>query len=227
MISDFNGLPVISAVVTEPIRGRWSAHVAVQTDSFTDDKATLSIVRTGNALQMSGVVVKSSSDAFFGSFVGTLLGGQGNPAAIVTPRYYRSCTVNTVLSDLVADAGESLSSTCSPAALATTLDVWATLGIGFGAAVELLAAKVGGGCTWRFLRDGTLFFGVPDWQPYDMSKAAVSFRSPLERMVCIALVEDGGVLPGPGQTFEGRRITYAEHRLSTFELRSQLYLEDV
>jgi hypothetical protein len=134
-------------------------------------------------------------------------GGLGKPAKA---KHYRNPVVKHVLGDLLADAGERLSSSSTSASLGTSLGFWTSLRLPIGSLLSALAEVVGGGCTWRVLYDGSVWFGIETW-PACPSEARVM---DVDAWNACQLVGTDALGIWPGTTLGGRRIDLVVHDFS-------------
>ena len=139
-----------------------------------------------------------------------VVGGNGGMGKTARPNHYRNPTVRHVLGDLVRDAGEILSPSCTAAALDTSLPYWTTLAIPTGALVQALADVVGNGCGWRILFDGKLWFGRETWPacPADVRIISQDAKNATQ----VVGTDVSGIWPGT--TMGGRQIDHVRHDFS-------------
>jgi hypothetical protein len=138
-----------------------------------------------------------------------VIGGAGGLAKTAKAKHYRNPTVRHVLTDLARDAGETLSSTCTAAILNQPLNYWTTLALPTGVLLQALADVAGGGCLWRILYNGSLWFGTETWPACPADVRIMQQDAPNASQV---LGTDAQGI-WPGTTIAGRRVDLVVHDL--------------
>lgn len=144
-----------------------------------------------------------------------VIGGAGGMSKPATPRQYSNPTVRIVLGDLLAAAGETLSSTADQDVLATEIAAWTTSAEPIGTVVTALMTTAGGGATWRMLPDGTVWVGAETWPDSGLDADDYQILSKrFEDGSWMVAVDANAVLAlTPGTTFEGQRVSMVIHRI--------------
>ena len=142
--------------ITLPLTGCWHADLwaDMQTVPSGQVVATLSGVDMPAHIQRAEIVQ--------GLLQMRLVGGRGGMAKNATPRHYAQPLVRHILGDLLADAGEALSTTSTASVLGTGLSYWTSLAVPTGSLLQALTEIVGESVNWRVLFDGTVWIGERD-----------------------------------------------------------------
>lgn len=208
-----NGLPVSEARITVPRIGVWVATLELEEDGELLDRTELVL----GGVRFVGTVRRSGLRD--GGRRIQLVGGAGGLRTQVAAQGYRNVPVSLVLSDILKQAGEKLSTTCNRTLLATVLPHWGVVRSPAGQALGHVLQHVG--ASWRVLLDGTLWLGVESW-PFASVEHEVEDEDPLADGVTI--VADSPTL-APGQTFLGRGVGYVEHTLTADSVRTKVFFE--
>lgn len=199
-----NARPLLTATIHEPIEGRWWADVSVAGTDALDTTAALSLLG-GDAWR--GTVVEQGPD---GSRVrARVLGGGARGNAPVTDRYYRgSVTLQAVMRDMLAEAGETLDP--DSAGLSRQLSTWQRFAGPLHEALADIAHAQR--LAWRVTRAGLVrLLDLPHTFP--ASEPAGTLTEDDGRALVLAMRDDGA---RPGATIAGRQV----HRV-TWEATAQ------
>ena len=203
---------VSKGTVTLPLTGCWHADLWAdqQTLPSGDVTATLSGVDMPAHVQRAEIVQ--------GLAWMRLVGGRGGMARTAKPRHYKQPLVRHVFADLLQDAGEALSTTCTDSVMSTTLAYWTSLAVPIGSLVQALAEIAGDGVNWRVLFDGTVWMGTETWP---MCPADVRI---MEQDAANASQYLGTDAEGiwPGTSIAGRRIDSVVHEIGG-QARSRVF----
>ncbi len=213
------GAPVLDVRLTMPRVGAWVLEAGLMSDAPPAGKVSVRFGEQGAQLELKGTV--AVGEAAFGATVARVRAGAGRLGALAAPKHWRSTTVGTVLTDLLEQAGESLSPACAQEVLQLFLAVWTINERPVGQAVTELLAAVATDVAWRTLADGTLWVGRELWPVAAPEHELLSY-DPLNDRVLYASLDK---LVLPGQTFRGRRVSNVEHSLRGEQLRSQAWFE--
>lgn len=210
--------PVPKSPLTAEIRmsriGAWQAELA------TDDEAALAgkISFTIDQQTFVGTVLASNAGIDGSRARCRVVAGNGKHDAIISGKSYTASAgvkVSAVLRDILHDCGEDLSDLSDGGALDQRLPRWHVSEGPANEALTDLATKAG--CGWRFLRDGTVWFGPETWPEVtpdhrvvdeDWSAGALMLAPDQPDMV-------------PGVVFQGQRIEQVIHHLGT-KLRTEV-----
>lgn len=200
-----NGQDGVETRICMPRTGAWHVDALVDDPDALIGPVTIDI--NNGDLTMSGTVVRSGVFADTGHL--RISAGAAGLGMSATPQHYQGPTVRTVLSDLLGNAGETLSGTADAGILATGLDAWTTTATPIGTLVTLLLAAAAPGSSWRMLPDGTLWVGRETWP--DLGTDSTTYQ------IFEDSAESGTMLIGVdvplalvGTTFEGRKVSYTE-----------------
>ncbi len=217
-----NGRPVVRGTIARPRLGAWQAELLVnaradEADSFT---GAIQIDLAGTTFQGTAYRSGPVRDAISVRIVG----GKNGLGRTLTPKAYQNVPARIPIQDLCTEARETLSPRSDAAALGKLLPKWIRMEqvAGFALASLLLAA---GSPTWRILEDGTLWVGTDTWEPVALQPYDLTHVEPSVGRIEIATDTPGAL--APGLTFDGRRISYVEHRLEPDRIRHVLWPEDV
>lgn len=196
---------VITMVLSLPLVGAWVGDLAVDAVDMT---GAVSIAVDDGRLVFKGTAVKGGG--FLDTTTIRVLAGAGRIGELAKAKHYGSVRLKTVLSDLLRDVGETLSSTASDTVLNAQLDAWTTHNLPTGEVVALLADAAG--ATWRFLPDGTVWVGVDTWPDSGLQDDDYQIvdEYPNQRS---ALVAPDPLPPLPGTKLAGRKVSRVEYRL--------------
>jgi hypothetical protein len=197
-----NGLRLLSARITEPAIGAWTADI--EHDGTEALSGAVKIALDGET--WSGTAATSKVEA--GRVKSRIVGGANGLGVELQARSYShpsgSLTLATPFADILREAGETASSTAETPT--TAVANWVR-GLGTAAAaLKAIASK--SGRSWRVLRDGTVWFGVETWPEH------VPLVPPIEIDTDWS---DGNVELrdaasfSPGVTYQGHRIQQVVH----------------
>lgn len=219
-----NNQPVLEARVLLPRAGAWSAEIAV--DAATASQfavgSPVALALAGGALTFQGTVLPGRVDAYAQSVSLRVVGGKHGLPTICTPRFYQGTDVQTVMRDVLSDAGETLSVAAQATPLATQLPFWTLVAQPAASVLSLLAKAVGGGAVWRVLSDGTVFLGVDAFPATALVNFELLDYMPLEaQQVISAQVPD----VFPGESLSGRNVSAVEHHVTAMSARTKVWFE--
>jgi hypothetical protein len=210
-----NGAPALSAVVTMPLIGAWTAEVTVDAREAPSGAARLEAA-DGKAVWVGTVYRAGMSND---SAMVRIVGGAGGLAEEVEPKFYRDVDAGQVAREALEAVGERLSGDSDSSVVGTKLSAWARMR---GPAGEALRALTGSlGAHWRVLADGSVWVGRESWPA---SRAA---PQTLEQAPQAGMLEVWSEVPDlePGQTLDGKRLTKVEHRIGE-EIRTLAWTDD-
>ena len=152
MTTTLAGLPVLSLALTIPLRGAWSANVALEGEaSLSGDVALVIEGRT-----WTGRVHRGGNE--LGRWQGQLVGA-GAILAELDPQAFQGSTLREVFVETLRAAG--LSASADTGDLSALANHWHRLS---GPASRTLAAVAdAAGYGWRVLADGTVWTGPETW----------------------------------------------------------------
>lgn len=189
-----------------PLVGTWQAKV----DSEAAALSGTVVLDDGEGQTFTGRVRRSGviTDRNRALIVGGR-GKIGDGAFELDSKNFRAVNLKVVATEILSQAGETLSTTSQAPLLAQHLDFWTVAADTPGAA--LLALLEPFRAAWRMLSDGTVWLGI-DTYP----EAPEQDRLELEpyadaALVCLAV--DAFALR-PGVTLDSRKVVQVEHRFT-------------
>lgn len=205
-----NGIAVLSGKLAMPRVGRWTADFVLDAEIAPTGKVV--VTNDDVTTELTGAVRRGGEYTQVGHV--TLVGGSGGLESIAPAVYYRSVTVKTPLVSLLQSVGEKLSDTSDEAALGTYLPRW-TRELGHGGTALARLAGVAK-CAWRVLDDGTIWLGNDAYQETGLSEDDYETIGvwPSEFRTVIG-TEDVPFLLRPGQTFQGKRVSFVEYEIES------------
>lgn len=199
---------IVAGQLHLPRTGRWVANL--ETTGGEAPTGDVTLVLSG--VSMPGHIRRSELIA--GRIHLQIVGGNGGMGKLATATHYRGTTVRHVFSDLLRDAGESMASDCSAAALNAPLKAWtslrssyATIGTLVQALAETATGIIGQDVSWRIQYTGKVWIGVESWPacPADARIIAGDGSNASQVVGTDAL----GIWPGT--TIDGRKVDYVVH----------------
>lgn len=209
-----NGLRLLKATMSEPLRNAWVVDIEVDASEDIGDSITLELGDTAATC----VGTKVRGDVEHGRWIGRIVGGKGGLSKEIASKYYTSVPVRTVLSDIATDSGETLDGTITDDVLGRALARWTRPKAEAKLALDDLAAELG--LSWRVLRNGKIWIGSETWPVVSMPHVELS-RGPSAGTLTVAPTE--APLVRPGTTFEDLKISYVVTTLNGGKLRQELY----
>jgi hypothetical protein len=209
-----NGAPVLYASIGMPVSGAWVARIVVDADEALSGAVVL---ESDAGLELHGFARRSGET--HGRVEALIVAGAGGLATELDGRYYVGAPVQTILGDLLREAGETLSTTSDSAALGSYLQKWAR---GAGRAGRQIAELLGPlDVSWRVLDDGSIWIGTDTWPAADLDYEITS-EHPGDDRIAIA---DEALGLRPGMTLEGRRVSYVQHHVAPDSIRTEAYFD--
>lgn len=209
-----NGKAVLRGKLHLPLWGVWHADLEVDTATPLD-VGGLATLAFEDGLQLKGTARRAGVTRDYTLL--RLVGGRGGLRKPCDPRGYGTVPLQTVLQDVLQQAGEVLSAASGASALQTPLARWQTSNASCGAQVANLAERAG--CAWRILTDGDVWFGQDTWP--QVAPAVDVLREDLH-LGRLELAEDTAQLV-PGSTYAGRQIGYVTHIIEAGRLRAHVW----
>jgi hypothetical protein len=214
-------VPVLEGKISLPRQGAWHAELVLDGDTAPDGSVTLQIVSGDNTVTLSGFAYRTG--VYQGRASVRVVGGAGKLAAVVDAKYYSNATVQTVLSDVMNDSGESLSSDVPQSLLSQSLALWTRREGPTRSALDALARSLGVG--WRVLTDGKVWLGADSFPDAPMFDYELMRTIPSEGRSEIAPdAYPAGLLPGT--TFLDQHVSFVEHAIARRTTRTGVWFED-
>lgn len=209
-----NEYGLLTALVTEPLVGRWVANVEVASEVEPTDPVTLSF--EGGEVELVGAIHRGGVES--GRWLGRIVGGTGGLSTTLTAQAYRAMPFSTILSAIMADTGETLSTT-STSLLTRYAPYWHRVS-GRSALESLASLAEAVELTWRVLRDGTVWIGAETWPALDCQWSQVHA---LPDLGMAEIAPAGGPLVRPGVTWDGQHVGAVVTRLESGSLRQEVW----
>jgi hypothetical protein len=200
-----NGKEVLETRSTRRRTGAWRFDLLVDDPDALVGPVTIDV--NSGALTFKGTAVRSGVFSDTGHV--RVIAGAGGLSTLATPRHYSGTSVGGVLADLLADAGETLSTSADANVLGQPLAAWTTAAAPIATLISLLLAAGAPGAVWRSLPDGTIWVGFETWPDAGIDDATYQiFEDAAETNSMLVGCDAPFLLPGT--TFEGRRVSYIE-----------------
>ena len=213
--SDGNPIDIMSANILFPYFGNWSAHlVLANAESAPQGMCTLSLF--GN--DYTSYVIPTRSSDSEGRFYAMAIGGAGGLSSSISPKMYNSqIQVQFIVSDLLSEVGESISSTSSQSLLSTIIPGWTRMAGSASVALSQLIDSVGG--IWRVLSDGSVFIGTDSFVQAASFDSVVLYQDPVHANATLA-TQTLALVPGqrfptsPYDNLSNRKIGCCQYQVS-------------
>lgn len=214
------GVPVLSARITRPRLGLWSAQLQVDSGELPTGLADLT--DGAGDLLFRGTATRGASSNERLSI--RLVGGAGGLGRSLEPRFYRAAPARIVLTDLCRETGETLVDPLDAATrvvLDAALRAWTRERGEASRSLRQLVEAVG--LLWRVRSDGKLWVGAETW-PVVTIEHELLHDEPAHGRVTIAT----DTLPlalEPGTVFLDQRVSLVEHTVSDRSCRTTVHFE--
>lgn len=195
MTATLNGKNVISCTLAEPRAGVWTSVVDVDSDQAITGRVTLVL----DGVTWVGTVAKGDHHA--GRVHAQIVGGAAKLAKELDVKHYRGVSLGAVVTDIMRETGETLSSDTDPAVRGRQVARWTRPRGKASLTLKKIADELG--LVWRVQRDGTVWIGADKWVDSKSAHDEID-RTPGRDAVVIA-PEAPHV--APGQSFGGRRVS--------------------
>jgi hypothetical protein len=202
-----NGNAILSLCLTMPPSGPWHAKVESDADELVgavtldDDEGNVFHARVRRG------------DVVAGRHRAQIVGGAGKLAdgtlKVLEARHFRGVTVRTVVSEILAQASETLATSSESALLNRPLNFWTIGPHSIGAALRALVEPLGG--TWRVLADGTVWIGT---DTYPQAPEQDRFELNADDAIGVVRLAADALSLRPGVTLDGRRVGQVQHLLT-------------
>lgn len=213
-----NGLPVSKARITLPQVGAWHADLTLEDGVVLNGLVSIR-VNEGD-LSFQGFVRRAGAPQDTGR--AQVVGGGGGLPKPATPKHYRNAPLTLPLQDILAAAGETLSSTSDMSELnGRLLPHWVVVGeMPAGAALAVLLGNQD--LSWRILSDGTVWAGKETW-PEKVLELELLEDDPVASLVILGTAPQG---LAPGISLNGRRVAHVEHYITSERIRTTVRFEE-
>jgi hypothetical protein len=219
--ADGVALDVMEARPTFPLTGAWHVDAFVLSDADLTGAVAIDL---GGDLTLRGTVIVEGTYAE--ALHLRILAGAGGWSTPCTPKFYQGATLGMILSELLAQGGETLSATSDARARGTLVRQLATTSGTVGANVLALMAYAPAGTSWRFLPDGSFWIGPETWPAFSADYVIVG-EEPRERRMDIgslspALISGQSLIDQAGNVVHVNRV---ESAISGDGIRSRAWLQ--
>jgi hypothetical protein len=212
----FNDRAALTAEIVMPRAGAWVARCTLDSTTPVEGRVVVRVYDGG--MTLTGTVLEGGVAADTAAI--TVVGGAGGLSKPISAKSYRAITVRTVLTEILAAGGESLSGTSDPSIVTAVLPKYVReAGRVIDAIRELMDAI---GATWRVLADGTVWVGRDTWPAAPTFGYEVLDERPNQNTVTLG-VESFRALGGT--TLDGRRVSQCVHRLADGLARTVVLFE--
>lgn len=217
-----SGSLILGAEVTMQTEGTWFADVALDVpddENVPDGPFSFEI----EGVEFRGTVAPARSGQFAGRTHLRVIGGAGGLDAELRPVNYAGgvTKIQTIVSDILRESGETLSSESDQALLSTQVSGWHRMGgPGRHALTQVLKPY---GATWRVLRDGTVWVGTDGWPEVTPNGTVLDVHHGDGMVLSAPDIPDAV----PGIVVEGHRILQVVHRLDERGLRTEHHAKSV
>lgn len=193
-----------------PRIGAWYADVDVDAIAPLTGSVTSEI----DGVSFVGTVLRSGTHG--GRVQARIVGGKGGLAKeLDAQNYANGPTAQTILTDILRGAGETLSSTADASLLSTTFARWQR---DADTASECMVALLDAlGATWRVLSDGTIWVGV---DVYPEQELVYDLIDESWQTGDVIIAPEAPELR-PGVTFRGQKLEEVVHYVSAGKLRTE------
>jgi hypothetical protein len=232
-----NGAPIVSGEIRMPRVGILDGELFVDSESVAPSDSV--IATDDGSFSLACHIPPARDNEFLQALRVQFVGGKGglaNPShnLEIEPKGYSGYTVRSVLRDILADAGETLSSDTDANLLNRFLPRWSRLGGTAKSAIQVLISFAG--CeSWRMLCDGTFWATMSEpWPSVANEDFEVISRS-LSENWCLIASERPFALPGQtitlpseaaGSANPNQKISAAIHLFEPGLVQCRLYFED-
>ena len=218
LVTSSGPVNVISAVITEPKEGAWTARVVLD----SDDPVTGPVVFQEGLTTWAGAQKRGAQE--HGRTVALLVGGTGGLSTAVGVRNYKAPRISQLLLDLMLDTKEVISPDISSTILFSQVERWSRRSGPGGLSLKQIADETSAD-TWRIRRDGLVWLGSEGYPvvPPTFSFVEIS-RDPGEDSVTIA-PDDNQILVAVGDNFLGRNVAGVVTHISLNSLRQVISWE--
>lgn len=217
-----NDVAAVRLELHRPRVGPWFAIADLDGVDVPSGAATITI--GDGALVLSGTIQPQRSGAFVDRVRVRIVGGAGGLAKTLSPKFYGpgksgGVAASLPIGELVAAAGEKLSTTADAATLARQLTQWPRLGVAAHQALSTIVDVLG--ATWRTLDDGSIWIGSDTWPASTIDYALIDECFD-DRHVEIAT--DDPTLR-PGVSLDGRNLSYVIYSFEPDRTRVEAWID--
>jgi hypothetical protein len=222
-----NGVAIVAGRIMMPLVGVWTADLVLDQPSGSGFDGGTQVTISSTAFSLVGTVDAERTGDYLDTVHVRLLGGAGGMAKAASPRSYvqPGAFVRDVLNGLMSDSGETLSTRSDPSFTGTNLAAWSVFADGpVSQAIVVLLEFVAPMLHWRFLSDGSLWFGSETW-PSGPGAMPIQIleRNPAQNAYELG-TESPWIMPGMALENIGN-VSRVEHRITGNKVRSRVWLD--
>jgi hypothetical protein len=207
---------VLRARVAMPREGAWVADVEV--DRRTPLAGQVALRTFDDRLRLVGTIERAGVER--DTLHARIVGGSGGLDTVVAPQAYRFVPARMIFRDLLAAAGEQLSTAAEDAVLGMNVPYW-TREVGpCAAGLSRLCAALE--ASWRILADGTVWVGRDTWPEVAPFAFDLLEDAPSEGRQVLG-VEAPNLLPGV--SLSGRHVALVVHSVGDGAARTEVWFE--
>lgn len=205
--------PVMSGMLSRPLRGAWTADLEVDADAAPSGRVTLS----GAGVSLVGTVVQSQS--WNDRQRCRVVGGAGGMTKTLGATFYRSVTLRSIVTAILASAGEALSPSSSTSVLSRSVPVWVRLRGPAASLLDQVLAAWAPTAIWRVLPDGTVWIGEPAWTTATTATVTQDNRGDEE----VAELAGEDLTLDAGTTTQGRKVGLVRYFIAPDSVRGEVF----
>lgn len=206
------GNRILETVVRMPRTREWTGNVTIDQLELEAEPPTGAFFFVIDGLEFRCSIIPGRSGRSQGGRTRLrVVGGAGGLAHDLEVRNYSGglTTGKTIIDDILRDAGETLSAESDSTFLAKRVEAWQRVEGPGRLALDRITDKLG--CSWRILRDGTVWIGVDTWPEVepdgvvlddDWGDGSIEIAPDTATMV-------------PGIVVRGQRVEEVIHRLGS------------
>ncbi len=213
-----NGKAAIRGTVTRPRVGAWHADLVVDSADASLFSGAVEIA-IGDSLRLQGTSFRSG--VHHETVFLRAIAGAGGLGTVLPPKSYQGVPARIPITDALQGAGEALSLTADSGLLGRLLRQWARVqqpaGFAFTSLLRAISAP-----GWRILDDGSIWIGSESWA--DATPAQFD-EIEVEPHTGVTMIGTDTPAMYPGSSFNGKRVSTVEHRISAGEVRHLLWFE--
>lgn len=209
------GFTVTAATIRMSRAGAATADVTAEASSVPSGPVEFRL-GAGRVLKMT-----VSRGAVFGGMLRVqLVAGANGLRTVLEPRHFTTPSVRVVLSEILRQAGETLSPSADASLLGTVLEHWTIRRMQAAAAIGYLFDRLPANTTWRILDDGTLWLGAEAWPASGITGFTEIARQPEDDVITYALETP---YLQPGTTLDGHKVDACQIIATATSIRATVW----
>lgn len=226
-----NEYPIMSAEIRMPRVGVCNGDIVI--DTIDEISGPVTIKTDDGKFSLKGTAFRAGQ--FTDHVRVRFVAGSGGLNNKIAPKAFDGYTVRSILSDILAKCGETLSTTADKTLLSLFIQKWVRLGSTGKEAVNAILEDVKAE-GWRILPDGTFYATSKElWPAVSDNQFDLIHWNRSEGWADIGS-EQPFVFPGQvitlddvstNDTVGAQKISYVVHRINPTKIRSQIFFENV